>query len=426
MALFKGCVYTGRESLQGAIVKLGFLAIGTELLQGKIQEANGFWLAQFLRPWSLRLENQLSVGDSPAEIKRGMDFLYQTCDLIICSGGLGPTPDDITKTVLADYFGKTVKPSAEARACAEKNYSRFDRSLPAEHGYGFLPEGFVPLDNPSGFAPGLFFATSTHQLLAAPGVPKEFRDMLTAHFATLLTKKLVTLPRVELLSFRSRGIPEEKIFKELCPGLWEQLAVHGAVSSLPHPMGVDVGVVTSGDPEIVRQIVRASALWPHVWHEGFSSLEEVLVKEAEQRSITIGLAESCTGGLCAHRLTNVPGSSRVFWGGVVSYDNSIKESALGVESETLARWGAVSEQTALQMATGARARLKTTYTLSLTGIAGPGGGSEEKPVGTLWTAVSGPTGTTARKHHFKGDREALKFRFSQAGLFALLDAVRNH
>ncbi len=406
-------------------MKVGFLAIGTELLQGKTLEANGHWFAQHLRRWNLRPLFQLTTGDDPTEIRGALDFLYASCEVVVCSGGLGPTPDDMTKQVLAKYFGKTVEASVSARACAEANYQRLGRELAAGHGYGFLPRDFAPLDNPSGFAPGLWFDGAGRSLLAAPGVPKEFRDMLAAHWPRLLGPRLAHLPQVQLLNFRTRGVPEEKIFGELCPGLWERLAAHGEVSSLPHAMGVDVAVTLTGDPGPVRELIHHSALAPHVWHEGFESLEEVIVQEAAERGLTFGFAESCTGGMCSHRITNVPGASRVFWGSVVAYDNSIKHGVLGVATATLESQGAVSAETALAMANGARSALGVHIAIALTGIAGPGGGTAAKPVGTMWLGIAGPAGATTRSFALRGDRETLKLRFSQAGLHALLDAVRS-
>ncbi len=411
-------------------MKIGFLAIGDEILQGKIQDANGPWLARFLRPWNLALQACATAGDGEEQIRAALDHLYGGCDLVVCSGGLGPTPDDVTKQALGNYFGKLIHPSPEARACAEAHYRRMGRELPEGHGYGYLPEGFAPLSNPSGFAPGLHFTSGGKSLLAAPGVPKEFRDMLEAHFPRFAETQ--GLPVVKLLNFRTQGVAEEKIFGTLCPGLWEALSRFGQVSSLPHPLSVDVGIALRGTREQVeraeseaRALVSASPLAPHVWHVGHESLEEVIVTKAAARVLKIAFAESCTGGLCSHRITNVPGSSQVFLGGVVSYDNAVKTSFLGVREETLRTHGAVSEACAREMARGLRERTGADIAVSLTGIAGPGGGSAEKPVGTLWVGVATVDGDQARIFTFKGDRESLKTRFSQAGLFLLHDSLRS-
>lgn len=409
-------------------MRLGMLIIGTELLQGKIIDANTVWLAQFLRPWNLRLQLTLTVSDDNTDIQAALQMLYQRCDVVVCSGGLGPTADDITKASLAQFFGKKVIPQTSARQVAEGNYLRFARTLADDHGYGYLPEDFVALNNPSGFAPGLWFTDTQRSLLAAPGVPKEFRDMLAEHFPKLIAPMLKNTGAIHLLNFRTRGVPEERIFKELAPGLWDELAAHGNVSSLPHVLGVDIGVTLDGDVQTktarVQEIMRQSPVAPHVWHEGPESIEEVIVQTARDRKLTFGFAESCTGGLCSHRMTNVSGASSVFWGSVVSYDNSVKQNLLHVKEETLKHHGAVSEATAMEMASGAREALGVSIAISLTGIAGPLGGSAEKPVGTVWVGVASVSGVKAMRFEYKGDRETLKLRFSQIALYTLLDELK--
>jgi nicotinamide-nucleotide amidase len=403
------------------------LIIGTELLQGKISDANTCWLGQFLRHYNLTISMALTVSDDPKAIEAALTHLYAHNSVVICSGGLGPTPDDITKEALANFFKCKVQASAEARLIAEKNYQRFDRELPTGHGYGFLPTHFVALNNPSGFAPGLWFSSPDRMLLAAPGVPHEFRDIVTEHFPLLIAPTLKQQD-MQLVNFRTRGVPEEKIFKELCPGLWEKLSEYGPVSSLPHVMGVDVGITLQGNVALkekaVKDLIYQSALAPYVWSEGFESLESTILTEARKRSLTVGFAESCTGGLCAHRLTNLSGSSSVFWGSIVSYDNSVKANLVGVKAQSLASFGAVSEIVAKEMAEGARERLGVDITVALTGIAGPGGGSIDKPVGTLWMAVASQHGVRTKKFQLKGNRENLKQRFSQVALYELLDEIR--
>jgi nicotinamide-nucleotide amidase len=166
-------------------------------------------------------------------------------------------------------------------------------------------------------------------------------------------------------------------------------------------------------------------LQKHLWHEGFLSLEEVIMQKALAKKLTISFAESCTGGLCSHRLTQISGISQVFWGSVVSYDNSVKEKVLQVKAETIQKNGAVSEQVAMEMAQGVRLNLKTSIGVSLTGIAGPTGGTEEKPVGLVWIGFSTANKTYAKKFQFKGDREILKLRFSQMAFFELLDNLQD-
>jgi nicotinamide-nucleotide amidase len=414
-------------------MKLGMLVIGSELLQGKITDANTPWFAQYLRAWNTTLTSVQIAHDEPVALKIALTQIFETCDAVICSGGLGPTLDDITKSSLGDFFQREMKTNAQFQEIAQNNYRRMGRSIAPEHAYNFAPDGFTTLNNPSGFAPGLFFAEKSKCVIALPGVPKEFRDMISEHFPTLIGKSLEKNEKMQLLNFRTRGVPEEKIFFELCPGLWEKLARFGSVSSLPHVLGVDVGVTIKAATEAelnlkaqkVSEIIRQSPLQSHIWQVGFASLEEVIKQKALAKNLTIGFAESCTGGLCSHRLTQVSGISQVFWGSVVSYDNSVKENILQVDSETIKKHGAVSEEVAIAMAIGVRSNLKTSIGVALTGIAGPTGGSEDKPVGTLWMGISTETACWAKKFSFKGDRENLKMRFSQMAFFELLDVLKD-
>ncbi|MFP5490723.1 MAG: nicotinamide-nucleotide amidohydrolase family protein [Bacteriovoracia bacterium] len=414
-------------------MKLGMLVIGSELLQGKIADANTPWFAQYLRAWNTTLTSVLITHDEPVALKKALTQIFETCDAVICSGGLGPTLDDITKASLGDFFHRSMKTSAHFQEVAKNNYARMGRELALDHAYNFAPEGFTTLNNPSGFAPGLYFAEKGKSVFALPGVPKEFRDMLSEHFPALMGKSLEQNEKMQLLNFRTRGVPEEKIFFELCPGLWDELVQFGSVSSLPHVLGVDVGVTIKAmtDSELsvkaqnVSEIIKKSPLKNHLWHEGFSSLEEVIMQKALAKKLTISFAESCTGGLCSHRLTQVSGISQVFWGSVVSYDNSVKEKVLHVKADTIQKHGAVSEHVAMEMAQGVRLNLKTSIGVSLTGIAGPMGGTEEKPVGTVWIGFSTAEKTYAKKFQFKGDRENLKLRFSQMAFYELLDNLQD-
>lgn len=414
-------------------MKLGMLVIGSELLQGKIADANTPWLAQYLRAWNTTLTSVLLTHDEPAALQKALSQIFETCDAVICSGGLGPTADDITKASLGDFFQRSMTTNTQFQTVAQLNYARLGRDLAPDHAYNFAPDGFTILNNPSGFAPGLFYSKNGKSVFALPGVPKEFRDMLSEHFPVLIGKHLALNEKMQLLNFRTRGVPEEKIFFELCPGLWDQLAKYGNVSSLPHVLGVDVGITikASSEDELkikaqnVSDLVKLSALHKHIWHEGFSSLEEVIMQKALSHNLTISFAESCTGGLCSHRLTQVSGISQVFWGSVVSYDNSVKEKVLKVNAENIHKFGAVSEQVAIEMARGIRENLKTSIGVSLTGIAGPTGGSEEKPVGLVWIGLSTESKTYAKKFQFKGDREILKLRFSQMAFYELLDILQN-
>ena len=402
-------------------MRIGMLIIGSELLQGKQLEANLHFLGGFLRTYHQEVTAAQIVSDKKSLIQEALKSLYQNVDLVVVCGRLGPTPDDITKSELADFFKKPIGYSQIAEQVARENYQRMGKVYPDQHTYSQLPEGFTPLSNNAGFAPGLWFQDGIHTLIALPGVPREFRQMLEDHLPRLV--QLQNTQKLNLVTVRTKGIPEEKIFQDLCPGLWSELEKFGEVSSLPQLMGVDVGVKTTTSPETIYQIIAQTALAPYVWSYGMKSLEETIIELAAEKKMTFGFAESCTAGLCAHRITNVSGASQVFWGSVVSYDNTVKKNLLKVKPQTLLDPGAVSPECATEMALGARAVLGVDVAISLTGIAGPGGGSIQKPVGTVCIAVATSVGHQTKILNFKGDRENLKLRFSQAGLYLLWETL---
>lgn len=416
-------------------MKLGLLIVGTEVLKGLVADANTFWLAGHLKSLNLELSKTITVGDGEAEIIKGLQELYEQCDFVFTSGGLGPTLDDITKTSIARFFNLEVKHSAEARLVAEKNYKQFNRELVNGHIYETLPVGFSPLWNPSGFAPAFYYQTAKNKfVLSAPGVPKEFKSIITEHFNKLISPYLTNKEFAETITFRTKRIPEEKIFSELCPTLWQDLEAFGNVSSLPQLMSVDVCVhlktksseALEEKKKKVVQLVTTSALQSYIWEIGTRSLEEVITAFAKKKNIHFGFAESCTGGLCSHRMTNIAGVSEVFWGSVVCYDNSVKENILDVKKQTLQEFGAVSEQTAAEMAIGLKTKLNLDIAVAITGIAGPGGGSEEKPVGTVCLGLADKSGVSTYKLVLFGDREQLKNRFAQAALMILLEKLQSN
>jgi nicotinamide-nucleotide amidase len=414
-----------------SLPRIAFLAIGHELLQGKTKDANTFWLARYLSERSHQLGLMMIISDDRDVIINTTRLLLETFDIVITSGGLGPTQDDVTKEALAQLFEKKIVFNEEAGALAFEHYQRIGKIFdPSFNKYDQLPEGFHPLPNPVGLAPGFTYQWAPNKwLIACPGVPLEFSAMLEAE----LPKKLISQATgtMELFVAKTWGLPEERIFKELSPTLWEELATWGAVSSLPHAMGVDIGVAISeataeGAKHVagqVKQIFLKSAIAPHIWQYGRLDLPEFVIQLAKEKRQTIATAESCTGGLIASRLTDVSGSSAVFRASIVAYHEEIKSALLDVPEQILESSGVVSETVAKLMSQGARDALNADISVSTTGIAGPTGGSEKKPVGTVWISVSSARSTKAFHYVFKGDREMIKFRASQAALHHLREEL---
>ncbi|TNF03605.1 MAG: CinA family nicotinamide mononucleotide deamidase-related protein [Deltaproteobacteria bacterium] len=416
-------------------MKTEFIGIGSELLYGKVQDTNGSWLAKNLHSKGLDFQGITLCKDEKEDILESLERALKRSDVIFISGGLGPTQDDVTKKILADYFGKKIVESEIAASIVQENYQRYGKEWkPDWNHYHHIPEEFEVFDNPKGLAPGLGYYQNGKTILAAPGVPKEFRSMVDEIFLPWLTeKKLISTKERNQIVVRTHGVPEEMIFNNLAPTLWEDLSQFGSLSSLPQVLGIDL-VITLGEGsnenEVlnrVKDVIAKTELSHHVWQWGNLTIEELLVKNCNHKGITFSFAESCTGGLSSHRITNVSGSSGCFMGSAVTYSNQAKQNILSVDSSTIKKFGAVSKQTAEEMAKGSREEYASDIAISWTGIAGPSGGTPEKPVGTLaigWATSKGVNGSEMVQ--YSGDRDWLKKRFSEKGLLKLLELVETY
>ncbi len=412
-------------------MNVGLIIVATEILEGKIKDLNGPFLSQYLKNYQLELKKTLVVRDILSEIVDALDY-FKNYEMIIVSGGLGPTQDDLTKEALSTFLKKPIVYSEKAHQISHENYQRMKRDYPGkDHPYSFLPEQVHALPNQTGFAPGLKFENKNQIILCAQGVPREFISTIEDHLTPWI--KLNFRPNIfmENLVFRTKKIPEEKIFNEVDQNLWPTLSSFGDVSSLPVLMGVDIGIKIKAPTKEnllekiaeVKSIIQRSPVSKYIWADEFISLEEKIITLAQKKNIRFSFAESCTGGLCSHRITNISGSSQVFMGSVVCYDESVKEHILKVSSETMKSFGVVSSQTAEEMAKGSAEYLQTPIALSLTGLAGPSGGSDTIPVGTLFLGFSYFGQVSSEKFQFQGSREVLKERFAQAALYKLLELL---
>lgn len=408
-------------------MKIALIVIGNELLNGKIQDLNAHWFARFCFERGWELTGVQFVPDDTAAFSRALDTATGQAAIVVTSGGLGPTPDDITKPMMAEYFGRPIEYSDEALRVAQTHYKRRGRTFRTDRiGYQYIPNGFVPLVNPVGFAPGLMYEFAPGRYVCnTPGVPREFRAMVRESLAPRIAPSK-RLPKHVI--FRTWRLPEARIFADMAPGLWDRLAAFGEVSSLPHVMGVDIGVRIDepAHEASVIEVMKTSPIAGNIWHIGAESLEEVIVQEASEAGLTFAVAESATGGLSASRITDVSGASTVLRGGVTAYANEAKVGLLGVGTRLVEVHGAVSVEVAREMATGARALFSADIAVSTSGIAGPGGGSGAKPVGTVAVGLATGSDASAEMHRFTGDRAHLKRAFSEMALFTLLIAIRAH
>jgi nicotinamide-nucleotide amidase len=398
---------------------LVLLMVGDELLDGRSQDTNSTWIIQRASAEGWRVDAVEVVPDEVEVIARALERHARTAAAIIVSGGLGPTDDDLSREALARALGVELQLDAQVLAHIESLFARRGRVMPpSNRRQAFRTPGARVLANPVGSAVGLQDACGQAVVVLLPGVPAElraiFEESVLGHLAPLLagsalpTRRLRTTQVAEstLVSLVEAALPDRQEFDlAYCVGRW----------------GVDL-LLRNQDRQRLDERTAAlrEALGDRVYAEGGVDLPSVVVGRYATDKRTIAVAESCTGGLVGAALTSVPGSSVAFRGGIVAYADEVKVAELGVDSVTIERNGAVSEEVALAMAQGARVRLGADWGVSTTGIAGPGGGTEEKPVGTVCLGLSGPEVEAAGTIRLGGDRELVR-RWSVA---AALDALR--
>jgi len=377
-------------------MKAHLLTIGDELLLGQTTNTNAAWLGERLSLLGIQVTRTVTVGDEAPVMRRELDRAYGEASLVVTTGGLGPTHDDVTKTVVADYFDRAMEVNDQLLSQIQAYYDRRDREMPDEvAALAQVPRGFELLDNPVGTAPGLWYADqSTGRLLAVlPGVPQEMTKIYEASLRPRL-ERLPGLRDVTHRTLQTTGIGESNLQAEI--GDLSKILDHRLrLAYLPSTSGVRLRL-TAYEPDSEKAEERLDQLETelrdragrYIFGAGDDTLEGVLGDLLRERSFTLGTAESATGGLVGSRITDVPGSSDYYLGGAVTYAYSAKKDLVGVSPETLQQQGAVCEDVALQMARGIRRAVGSNIGVSTTGIAGPTGGSDEKPVGTVWIGYS--------------------------------------
>ena len=402
------------------------LTIGDELLIGQTTNTNAAWLGERLSRLGVQVERTVTVGDDPDTMRDELDRAVRQARLTVLTGGLGPTHDDVTREVLADYFEAPLRTDDEILDRIRRYYERRGRQMPrSAPALAQVPEGFETLDNPVGAAVGLWFSGTLEgadRLVAVlPGIPQEMNGI----FESAVEPRLKAEEDVHAVAHRTlvtSGIGESAL-QERLGDLSDLLGEELGLAYLPSTSGVRLRLTaTNGDTAAAQnQLDRLEArirerAGAHVIGTGDAELEEVLGRRLRAAGRTIASAESATGGLIGHRLTGVSGSSAYYEGSVVAYANRIKRSVLGVRADAIEEHGAVSEPVALQMAGGVREALDVDVGVATTGIAGPTGGTEEKPVGTVWLGYADGVGARAVRRQFVEDRTLNKELFATAAL----------
>ncbi|ANQ47789.1 competence/damage-inducible protein A [Flammeovirga sp. MY04] len=387
------------------------VTIGDEILYGQITDTNSQWMGTELNKIGLKVIRKTSIGDTKEEILGILKEASDRADVVLITGGLGPTKDDITKKTIGEYFGVGMTFRDEVLANLEELFKNRNRKmtdlnrLQAE-----VPANGKVLMNDVGTAPGMWFEEDDTVFVSMPGVPREMKFLMSTHVLPQLQKKFDT-PHIVHKMLRTMGIPESFLAQTIEE--WENnlpefiklayLPRFGQVRLRLTAIGDDKALLHSAIAEEVEKL--KPLLGEKLYAEEDVEIEYMIMEKMIEKGFSLATAESCTGGFVAHRITKMAGCSTFYNGGIVSYSNEIKMSQLGVNEETLSNHGAVSEQTAIEMAQNVKAKYGADFGISTTGIAGPGGGTPDKPVGTVWIGISTPTETKAKLLQLTKQRE---------------------
>lgn len=392
------------------VMKAEIITIGDEILIGQIIDTNSAWIAARLNEAGITVSRKLTVGDEREEIIRAFDESLAANDIVIVTGGLGPTKDDITKTTLAGYFGCGLVRNEEVYRMNEKTITARGMAYnELNKGQSMVPEYCTVLLNHNGTAPGMWFEHNGKILVSLPGVPFEMEVLMTDEVIPRLRKHF-ELRKIIHKTAITFGLGEA-VLAETIAGWEDALPEWLHLAYLPSPSQLrlrlsayDVEGIDE-KAEIERRFAELEKIIPdYIIGYGDDTVASVTARLLVEKSATLSVAESCTGGALAEAFTSMPGASEYFKGGIVSYSNEVKARLLGVSRESLAQHGAVSREVAEQMALGAREVCATDYAIATTGVAGPSGGTEEKPVGTVWIAVATPGEVISRKFLFGKQR----------------------
>lgn len=414
------------------MLRAELLTIGDEILIGQIVDTNTAWLGERLTQAGVDVQRAVSLGDEEEAIREELEAAFASADLVVTTGGLGATHDDLTRGAVAAYFGVPLLHDETVMARIEERYAARGRTMPEQNRLqALVPQGFTVLPNAIGTAPGLWYTFERggidKTLVVLPGVPGEMRAL----FQQQVLPRLVRLHGLRVIRHRTlltAGLGETHL-SEAIGDLSDWLGPSLRLAFLPSAKGVRLRM-TALAPDAERAESRLAAFETfirskaerYIYGYDDETLEGKVGEMLAARGLTVAVAESCTGGHLLDALTNAPGSSRYVKGGVVAYCNEVKIALLDVPSSDLERDGAVSESVARAMAEGARLRLGADLALSITGIAGPGGGTSEKPIGLVWIGLASEAGTSAYRHRFVDDRILNK----ELSCTAALNLLRHH
>ncbi len=415
------------------MVTVEIVTTGTELLLGEILNTNGQYLAERLNAHGFNVFYQTTVGDNRERLTAVLRQAMARADLVITTGGLGPTQGDITKEVTADVLALPMNLNAEVMDRIERYFVfRGIGMTDNNKRQAMIPENAFVLENDNGTAPGIWLEHSGGVIVNLPGPPRELKMMFETKLLPRLIKHYGVQGVIHSRILRSVGIGESILEDKIADLIATQnnptIALYARQGELIIRLTAKAGTIEAADvlidkleDEICQRVGR------YIYGKDGDSLPLVVGQALAKNKQTISCAESCTGGLVTSMLTDIPGSSDYVLGSVVTYSNAAKQKLVKVAEESLSRHGAVSEAVAIEMAQGVKQLFQTTYGVGITGIAGPGGATSEKPVGLVYLAVAGPDGATrVYRHQFTGNRQDIKYRTAMTALEHLLDALRGN
>ncbi len=410
------------------------LCVGTELLLGDIVNTNAAYIAKELAALGINLYHQSVVGDNPQRLKEAVNLALSRCDLLVMTGGLGPTYDDLTKETVANYFGLPMQMHEPSLERIRFFFQKLGREMtPNNEKQAMMPKGAHVLTNNYGTAPGVALDVQGKICILLPGPPREMQPMFREEVIPFLrrySKEMFVSSTIHIFGMGESNV-EQILHDTMLKSENPTLAPYAKDGEVQLRVTARAHTEQEAHAMIAPMIQKVQAvLGEYIYGVDIQNLQNAVVKALQQNHLTLATAESCTGGLVSKRITEIPGASEVFHCGVCSYSNDIKESVLGVKASTLAEFGAVSSQTALEMARGVRALAKADIGVSITGIAGPDGGSEQKPVGLTYVGVSCEKMETvlelrlSRGH--KNEREYIRTLASSNALNLVLKAIQKY
>jgi len=408
-------------------MKAEIIAVGSELLTPDRLDTNSLFLTEELNKIGIEVVRKSVVGDNREYLSAAFKEALGRVELVIASGGLGPTEDDLTRETVAELLGRKLRRDDAILRYIEGRFRALGRDMPEVNvRQAMVPEGAEALENPRGSAPGLWIEDAGRMIALLPGPPRELKPMFREQILPRLERRASGVRMIHR-ELRVTGLGESHVEQRIKPIYMRYPEVNTTILAAPGEIQLHLRIWTEDARQAQKTLDEIEqgfeiALTDRIFSKDGSSLDEVVARELTLHNATISAAESCTGGLLAQRLTSIAGSSTYFLGGVVCYSNERKTAWADVPAELILAKGAVSSEVAVALADGIRRRVGTTFGVGITGVAGPGGGSEEKPVGTVHIALAHAGGVKERGARFPGDRDSIRWQASQVAL----DLVRIH